>query len=593
MPITASHENRKLVLNPKFKQQLLRLINLAKEDLNIHVSSKKMIADKQYRLTVLSELDGLGSDLLTELVTQLKTLPVYIQSSPAAPLSIDLEHHINVKKSLWLTICIGFLLVILVAIFVSWQNGHFSLHLEEHSEPFEKSVPQVPRTASKESSEQLSLGEPVISSEGLNKALMLPSDSRVITLRLHGSNTVGEELAPALLQAYLASLSITEMSWLQGEIAGERELQYIQDGQVYGIELHSHGSSTGFQRLLAGDADISMASRKITAAEIEALKATQGDLSNAEQERIIGLDGLAIIVHKNNPVEQLSTTQLAKIFAGEITNWKELGGADLNINLYARDYNSGTWDTFNNLLLKVHKKQLSASSLRFESSHELSDRVALDSGAIGFIGLPYVNKSKALAIAATPDSVVIYPTHFTISTEDYVLARRLYLYAPSSANSMAQGFSNFVTSEQGQNVVDDVGLVSLNIKLEQTYVVKNAPQIYNDYAQIASRLSVNFRFKSGSNELDNKAKYDIKRLVAYLNEHRARRIVLMGFSDSVEDPKMNLQLSLHRARQLEKALNAHGLTITAVEGFGEKLPIASNKTEHGRGKNRRVEVWVF
>jgi len=82
-------------------------------------------------------------------------------------------------------------------------------------------------------------------------------------------------------------------------------------------------------------------------------------------------------------------------------------------------------------------------------------------------------------------------------------------------------------------------------------------------------------------------------LLGYLEEHPGRRIVLMGFSDSWEDPKMNLLLSIDRASQLEKRLNSYGVSVTAVEGFGEKLPIASNKTAQGRSKNRRVEVWVF
>jgi phosphate transport system substrate-binding protein len=138
-----------------------------------------------------------------------------------------------------------------------------------------------------------------------------------------------------------------------------------------------------------------------------------------------------------------------------------------------------------------------------------------------------------------------------------------------------------------------VGLVSQNIKLEEAYRVKNAPKNYNKYAEIANRLSVNFRFESGSNELDNKAKRDIKRLVDYLTKHRGRRVVLMGFSDSLGDPQMNIKLSLVRASKLEKELNAYGLNATAVEGFGAHLPIGSNNTPMGRSKNRRVEVWVF
>jgi len=574
-------------INPEFKKQLLLLKNRAETELNIQISIQKMVSDTLYRNTVLTELNGLGSDTLNELVSVLKHTPVYIKQSKkeAEPAARVKE---TTQKSPLLSILIALVLVVLIAVFVSWQNGYLNI-----------SITSSQNTASDALSPSLTvatISATTTSSAALvttMKPLTLPSTEPVVKLRLHGSNTVGEELAPALLEAYLRSLSVTQMQWLQGDVAVERELQYIQHGKVHAIQLYAHGSSTGFEGLLAGTADMSMSSRKIRTSEVEALKATKGDLSKSGQEYIIGLDGLAIIVHKSNLIEHISSDKLAQIFSGEINNWQQLGGADLAINLYARDKNSGTWDTFNSLVLKVHNKQLSQNSLRYESSSELSNKVSEDTAAIGFIGLPYINNSKAVAISETEQSIATYPTGFTVSTEDYALSRRLYMYAPSSGNPMAQAFSRFAISDVGQSVVEQVGLVSQNIKLEGAYQVKNAPQNYNKYAEIANRLSVSFRFESGSNELDNKAKRDIKRLVDYLTKHRGRRVVLMGFSDSLGDPNMNIKLSFVRASQLEKELNAYGLNVTAVEGFGAYLPIGSNSTSMGRSKNRRVEVWVF
>jgi len=578
--MSTTDSNRKLSINPAFKKQLSRLQNIAKEELNIRISSHKMITDKQYRLTVLSELDGLGSELLTEQVNQLRHTSVHIQSE-----SIEMMEQAETeqkRESLLLSIFIALFFIFIVATFVSWQNGYLTINIDPFSE---RAGIQTTGIIAQQNAEQAT----VIPS----KQVTLPAAERSITLRLHGSNTIGEKVAPALLEAYLTSLSVEKMGWLQGDIALERELQYVLNGKVYAIQLHAHGSSTGFKSLLADEADMSMSSRKIYRSEVSALKASKGDLSTAEQEIIIGLDGLAIIVNPENPLDNISSQLLAKVFAGEINNWQQLGGADIAINRYVRDENSGTWDTFNSLILRENNKQLTANSQRIESSHELSSLIAQDVAGIGFIGLPYVGNSKALAVSAAGKSTATYPTHFTVSTEDYPLSRRLYLYTPSHDNQMARQFSEFVISEQGQVVVGKAGLISQRIKLEEAYRVKNAPSIYNEYAQIASRLSVNFRFKSGSDELDNKAKHDIKRLLGYLEEHPGRRIVLMGFSDSWEDPKMNLLLSIDRASQLEKRLNSYGVSVTAVEGFGEKLPIASNKTAQGRSKNRRVEVWVF
>ena len=110
---------------------------------------------------------------------------------------------------------------------------------------------------------------------------------------------------------------------------------------------------------------------------------------------------------------------------------------------------------------------------------------------------------------------------------------------------------------------------------------------------MAKRLSVNFRFKSGSNELDNKGQRDLLRLVDFMTDHQQHRIILVGFSDALGEAKRNLKLSILRAGVLENALTERGLNIVAVEGFGSLLPVASNNNPLGRSKNRRVEVWVY
>ena len=599
MSVQNSHKNSKLIINPAFKKQLLLLKSCANAELNIQISLEKMVSDKQYRLTVLFELDGLGSDEFNGLVRQLKHTPVYIKLATTEPANHNQQQPPSTvtKKLPLVTLFFSFLLVLAVAAFISWQNGYRIIDTTSPATALlvlsGKALLETTQGAQSVPLTTAIVAPIIIESPTAKKAISLPSKKRNITLRLHGSNTVGESLAPALLEAYLRSQSVDQMLWIEGDVSVERELQYVQGGKVYAIELHAYGSTTGFKDLLNNKTDMSMSSRKIKTTEIENLREKWGDLSSSKQEFIIGLDGLAIIVNKNNPITSISNELLAKVFSGEINNWQQLGGLDLAINLYARDENSGTWDTFNSLVLKVNKKQLNKSSQRFESSSELSHQVSQDIASIGFIGLPYINNSKALAISTSKESALIYPTRFTVSTEDYSLSRRLYMYTPHNGNQMALDFSQFIISARGQNIVEQVGLVSQNIKLEETYSVKNAPQTYNNYAEVASRLSVNFRFQSGSNEFDNKAKRDIKRLVDYLTKHNGRRIVLMGFSDSSGDEKMNQSLSLVRASKLEKALNTYGLNITAVEGFGAKLPIASNKTKWGRSKNRRVEVWVF
>jgi len=567
-------DNKKLIISPEFKKQLLSLKRIANAELNIQICVDKMVSDIHYRLTVLSELDGLGSDALNILIAKLKRAPVYIKPPSSVAESKFSTTLISATKKYSQCFLFVLALIIFIVVFLFWKSNYILIGKGD-------TVPL------RSTSDDLSF------TQGIDKALSLPSKEAEVALRLHGSNTIGENLAPKLLEAYLRINGVTQMMWLAGRKPGERELQYIQNENIYAIQLHAHGSSTGFKDLLNGDADIGLSSRKIKPEEKSALMPTLGNLTLNGKEYVIGLDGIAIIVNKDNRLSSVTNEQLAKIFSGEIVNWNQIGGENLEINLYARDKNSGTWDTFNSLVLKANGKQLKQMSERIESSAKLAELVTNDIAGIGFIGLPYVNDNKALAISSTENSALIYPTAFTVSTEDYSLSRRLYMYVPNNDNEMAQAFSQFVISEKGQNIVENADFVSQNIKREVAYRITNAPFNYNDYADIANRLSVSFRFESGSNTFDNKAKRDIKRLVDYLSLHNGRRVILMGFSDSTGSSEVNLALSLERASKLAQELNAYGISITAVEGFGAELPVASNENARGRSKNRRVEVWVF
>jgi len=418
-----------------------------------------------------------------------------------------------------------------------------------------------------------------------------PIDYKMI-LRLHGSNTVGEKLAPTLITAYLKNMGATDIN-----ITGENEVEKTIKAELpkqgwVEVEIKAHGSSTSFQDLNNGSADMGMASRKIKSKEVTLLKPKFGDMTLPINEHVLGLDGLAIIVNKANPLSQFNTKQLAGLFSGEITNWSQVGGNDLPVSIYSRDGNSGTWDTFKNLVLKKYKKKLSPTASRYESSSELSDLVANDPNAIGFIGLPYVNNSKLVAVADDVNSQAIIPTLFTVGTEDYPLSRRLYFYTPSKKSPFMTGFVEFTHSQAGQKLVKEVGFISQNIYTVKPTVPDDAPEFYKNVATKSERLSLNFRFKTGSNNLDNKALRDLERLTIYMENHPEKQLSLLGFSDSIGEEKYNVYLSQVRAEKIEAALQSRGIYSLVTKGLGEQMPVASNGSKSGRNKNRRVEVWV-
>ena len=543
---------------------LQQLEQLCKAEFDIAVSAQKMRDDAAYRQLVLQELSQIRQP-------QLEAMLAAVQQKLQQQANTDAKAATAQSRRPLLLAGVVVMLA-LVSAGAYW---------------FSQSPAAVVAAAPAEPAAKVSTAAAV------NTVPVTKPAAAQLLFRLHGSNTVGEKLAPALLQAFLQQQQAEGFAWQQAQSPVERTLNFNKAGTPQMVELHAHGSSTAFKDLASGKADIGMASRRISADEVEKLKPQLGDLSKIGNEHIVALDGLAVIVNQNNALKAISTEMLAKIFSGEVSRWSQLGGADQPITLYARDDKSGTFDTFKSLVLDKFGKQLSGNASRFESSSELSAKVSQDEYAIGFIGLNYISFNKALAVSEGADSTPIYPTRFTISTEDYALSRRLYLYTPTAASQVAKDFAQFAISDEGQQLVEQTGLISQNIRVEQVYPISNAPQSYNSYASQGQRLSLNFRFSYGDNELDNKGKRDLQRLVRFMEQHSGRRLVLMGFSDAVGAVAKNAELALKRAKAVERELTARGIPVMAVESYGEMLPVANNDTESGRERNRRVEVWVI
>ncbi|MDF1764278.1 MAG: phosphate ABC transporter substrate-binding/OmpA family protein, partial [Oleibacter sp.] len=415
------------------------------------------------------------------------------------------------------------------------------------------------------------------------------SDSGLLLFKIQGSNTVGAELAPRLVESWLESHQCESIQRIASDVANEQRINAtcMPSGQQVYVDIAAHGSSTGFKALVSNDADIAAASRKIKEQEKNLLD--RYDMASVTSEHIIGIDGLSIIVHPNNPIRSLSLTQLRQIFSGEITNWSQLGGVSGDIAVYARDNNSGTWDSFSSMVLE--QQTLTASARRFESNDLLSDTVAADFSGIGFVGLSSVRQAKAIAIASG-DVPALMPNPLTVATEDYALSRRLYLYTKeTSKNAFVRDFLSYAL-DQGQPRVAEVGFVSQKIEAVKPDSYVNLPSEIRAITHNASRLSANFRFNKGSARLDNKAQRDIQRIVDYLAAHPNEEIILMGFGDASINEEREMLLSRHRAMAVSRQLKQENIYAEVVEGFGSALPIAAVADQEGRLKNRRVEVWV-
>jgi phosphate transport system substrate-binding protein len=423
----------------------------------------------------------------------------------------------------------------------------------------------------------------------------LPTPKQGPVLRIQGSNTIGAALGPALVEGLMREQGLLKVHSETPDKANElRVVGETAQGRRVMVDIAAHGSSTGFTALKNATADLAASSRPIKDSELLALQSL-GDLKSPGAEQVIAIDGLAIILHPQNPLNQLNTEQLAQIFSGEVKTWEELGGSGGAIHLYARDDQSGTYDTFKEVVLSRRGKTLNSAAKRFESSEQLSDAVSLDPQGIGFIGLPYVRQAKAVAIV-DGQSQAMPPLNSLIATEDYPLSRRLFFYLPPNAkNPWAEALVAFAQSSNGQAIVAANGFIAQTV--QAMAVTPNAlmPEGYQALSRHAQRLTVNFRFEEGSATLDNKARQDLTRVLDYLqqNQKTNRQVTLVGFGDAKSDPARADLLSKLRAMAVRRELVKSGVVFREIRGFGAEMPVAANSADEGRIKNRRVEVWVY
>lgn len=260
-----------------------------------------------------------------------------------------------------------------------------------------------------------------------------------VDFAVHGSNTIGERLMPLLIEAYGQRLHGVRPTAKLGQPEEQELTLGAPGGPATTIELHAHGSGTSAKSILSGAAQIGMSSRRATDPEAQSIQSALGvDIRSPGSEHVLALDGLAVIVNPANPVRQLSLDQIAQIFAGQVTNWAAVGGSSAPIVVHRRDDKSGTYDTFNALVLAPRKVKPSPQATAHESSETLSEAVFRDENAIGFIGLPYINRNTALPIAESC-GITTAASRFTVKTEAYPLARPVPLQLrPAEASRRAR-----------------------------------------------------------------------------------------------------------------------------------------------------------
>ena len=229
------------------------------------------------------------------------------------------------------------------------------------------------------------------------------------------------------------------------------------------IAITGGGSGTGVAGLISGTADIAQCSRDITEHEMEL--AMQRNIHPIATHP--ATDGIAVVVSPKNPVARLTMDQLAGIFSGRITNWKELGGPDRRIVALSRDRNSGTHLFFLEHVVKKGKKkskvEFAKNVLMMPSTQAIVEEISANPEAIGYIGLGYANeRTRLVAVAKDSSSAYIVPTISTASSGIYPISRALLFYTNGEPKGDVKEFIDFVLGKKGQEIVVGSGFVPAN-----------------------------------------------------------------------------------------------------------------------------------
>ncbi len=459
-------------------------------------------------------------------------------------------------------------------------------------------------------------------------------------LTLAGASTLANRLAPELAEFYLLSMGAGEVRKIPGKSPGEVTVEgiYYASREIRTIQIMGRGTAAGFAALKDGGCDVAMATHRLSAADA---KIFGPGVITAGSENKVGMDAVAVVAHKDNPVAALTLEQVGAIFSGDITNWAQLGGPSAPIKVFVLQENFATRRFVEDFFLNGRSFVPTA---RVVDTHALlPELVSQDPWAIGFCSITMANQCREMPLKLSADSEAVLPSAESIRTLAYPASRNMYFYLKSSTDNVyARDFVAVVQGEAAQEIVKEFGFVrnrdvvgdasaadrdtplggsvsgaTTVFEPEAAPVLKAPPvgalpplvqfdgeavpesarravlQDYLDGVYGAEKLSIVFRFESANLELGEQALKDVNRVAAMMKEPKnsGKMVVLVGFSDSVGAYASNLAVSRKRAEAVAEALKKKGLDVIAL-GAGEEGAIERNDIRDGREKNRRVEIWL-
>ena len=443
-------------------------------------------------------------------------------------------------------------------------------------------------------------------------------ENYVAEVRFQGAPAIAEQLFPALIERFAASRGLTVRRQI---LANNRSLFALVRGEEDTLAARFYVTATttdaGLQALLDRDTDVALALRPPDDTEASAAEAAdQGDLSVVARSRVLALDALVPLVAPSNPIDALTLEDLALVFAGQITNWQDLGGPDAPIALHLMAESTGHAQDVAMRVLGAFDVQASSVVIRHANATDLADAIARDPFAIGIGRFSRPGNARPVPLRGAC-GFVQHATANSLKSEDYPLTAPLLMYLPvRRMPQLVRDFMGFFESAEADRVIRRLGFVNQGITRQplatQGERLANAVIAAGDEISLedlqglvatmsgAERLSTTLRFEEGTAALDPQSLSAVSRLAREIERgaYDGRDLIFVGFSDGQGRAGANLRLSRGRAEAVRLAVIAAAeegdlnRVNLQVAGLGEALPMACDDSAAGRAVNRRVEVWL-
>ena len=277
----------------------------------------------------------------------------------------------------------------------------------------------------------------------MKKIMSIFADVALMTAMVTGCGTKEEpKTENTVIPETISGTVATDGSTSMEKVIGYLSEAYMEENQAVKVTYNPTGSGSGIQAVQEGRCDIGLSSRNLKDEEAKDLVGT-----------VVAIDGIAIILNPENPIEDLTIEQIAKLYKGEITNWKEIGGSDAPVVLIGREAASGTRDGFESI---TDTKDACKYSQELTSTGDVVQTVATNPNAIGYASLASVKDTvKAIKVEG------VTPTTETIQNGSYKVQRNFVFVTKKNTEltGAAKAFFDFATSAAADELITEAGAV--------------------------------------------------------------------------------------------------------------------------------------